>query len=351
MNVKAIVYALASAALFGLSTPAAKALLGSLHPVALAGLLYCGAGIGAALLQRTTLVGSEASLTRAQIPYLGGAIVSGGVVGPVLLMVGLAQTKAATASLLLSLEGVATALLAWYVFRESFDRRIALGMVCLVSGGLEHRALIGSIASMPEEVPAFSGIEQAASVADGAPERVVGPGACCAQMGFELGEGHLDGIEVMRNRLGEQEPGTSRPQQPRRPSRIVYLQVVKDDDVACLQGGSELCLDVDVESGPIHCAFEEPWGRQPMATQGGNEGLGVPVAEGGRTGQPLALRGPAPQPGQLGGGRCLVDEGEAVRHGTHNRLALIDPHVAELGCPAARNMDPRSASNPDPSIA
>ena len=136
MNVKAIVYALASAALFGLSTPAAKALLGSLHPVALAGLLYCGAGIGAALLQRTTLVGSEASLTRAQIPYLGGAIVSGGVVGPVLLMVGLAQTKAATASLLLSLEGVATALLAWYVFRESFDRRSALGMVCLVSGGL-----------------------------------------------------------------------------------------------------------------------------------------------------------------------------------------------------------------------
>jgi hypothetical protein len=67
-----------------------------------------------------------------------------------------------------------------------------------------------------------------------------------------------------------------------------------------------------------------------MATQSGNEGLGVPVAERGRTGQPLALRGPAPQPGQLGAGRCLVDEGETVRHGTHDRLALMDPDVAEL---------------------
>ena len=184
---------------------------------------------------------------------------------------------------------------------------------------------------MPEEVPAFSGIEQAADVADGAPERVVGPGACCAQMGFELGEGHLDGIEVGRIGWEKQEPGTSRLQRRGGLGGLVHLQVVEDDDVACLQGGSELRLDVDVEGGPIHCAFEEPWGRQPMATQGGNEGLGVPVAERGRTGQPLALRGPAPQPGQLGGGRCLVDEGEAVRHGTHDRLALIDPHVAELG--------------------
>jgi hypothetical protein len=56
----------------------------------------------------------------------------------------------------------------------------------------------------------------------------------------------------------------------------VHLQIVEDDDVACLQGGSELRLDVDVEGGPIHCAFEEPWGRQPMATQSGNEGLALP---------------------------------------------------------------------------
>jgi drug/metabolite transporter (DMT)-like permease len=136
MNVKAILYALASAALFGLSTPAAKVLLGSLHPVTLAGLLYCGAGIGAAVLRRARLAGRETSISRAQVPYLGAAIVAGGVVGPILLMVGLARTEAATASLLLSLEGVTTALLAWYVFREGFDQRIALGMACLAAGGL-----------------------------------------------------------------------------------------------------------------------------------------------------------------------------------------------------------------------
>ena len=136
MNLKAILYALASAALFGLSTPAAKALLGSVHPVALAGLLYCGAGFGAVVLRRTAFAGGEASLARAQLPYLAGAIVAGGVIGPVLLMLGLARTEATTASLLLSLEGVATALLAWFVFREGFDRRIALGMMCLAAGGL-----------------------------------------------------------------------------------------------------------------------------------------------------------------------------------------------------------------------
>src|SRR5262249_56170850 len=58
----------------------------------------------------------------------------GGVGGPVLLMLGLARTPAATASLLLTVEGAATALLAWFVFHENFDRRIALGMACLVAG-------------------------------------------------------------------------------------------------------------------------------------------------------------------------------------------------------------------------
>ncbi len=56
--------------------------------------------------------------------------------GPILLMIGLARTDAAAASLLLTLEGVATALLAWFVFHENFDRRIALGMGCLVAGAL-----------------------------------------------------------------------------------------------------------------------------------------------------------------------------------------------------------------------
>ena len=86
-----------------------------------------------------------------------------------------------------------------------------------------------------------------------------------------------------------------------------------------------------VEGGPIHWTFEQRWGRQPMARQSGNEGLALPVAERGRTGQPLALHGPTSQPGQLGGCRRLVDEGEPMRHGAHDRLALMDPDVAKLG--------------------
>lgn len=140
MNRAAIVYAFAAAVLFGLSTPAAKVLLGSVHPAVLAGLFYCGAGIGVALLRRlgvglfTSKQAREAALGRHDIPWLAGAIAAGGVAGPLLLMFGLARTEATTASLLLTLESAATAMLAWFLFRENFDRRIALGMLCLVAG-------------------------------------------------------------------------------------------------------------------------------------------------------------------------------------------------------------------------
>ena len=142
MNPTAVLYALIAAGLFGLSTPAAKVLVGSTHPVVLAGLLYCGAGIGVALLRKLpwTMFGSsnapEAALSRADLPWLAGAVVAGGVLGPILLLVGLARTGASTASLLLTLEGVATALMAWSIFHESFDRRIATGMLCLAAGAL-----------------------------------------------------------------------------------------------------------------------------------------------------------------------------------------------------------------------
>lgn len=134
-----IAYALLSAVLFGVSTPAAKALLGSIDPMVLAGLLYCGAGVGAAVFRRVLRLGSnegrrEAALSAGELPWLAGAIVAGGIVGPMLLMVGLVRTDASTASLMLTLEGVATALMAWFIFHENFDRRIALGMACLVMG-------------------------------------------------------------------------------------------------------------------------------------------------------------------------------------------------------------------------
>jgi drug/metabolite transporter (DMT)-like permease len=138
MNRTGVLYALLSAVLFGVSTPAAKLLVGSIHPVTLAGLLYCGAGIGVAALRRivpSVVTGApETALSRADLPWLAAAIGAGGIVGPLLLMLGLARTSAATASLLLTLEGVATALMAWFVFHENFDRRIAIGMASLVTG-------------------------------------------------------------------------------------------------------------------------------------------------------------------------------------------------------------------------
>jgi drug/metabolite transporter (DMT)-like permease len=142
MNHRAVILALLSAALFGVSTPAAKALLGTVHPAVLAGLLYCGAGLGIAIVRRVdqSVISNdgqaEAPLRSSDWPWLGGAIVAGGIAGPILLMVGLERTEAAAASLLLTLEGVATALLAWFVFKEGFDRRIAMGMACLVAGAV-----------------------------------------------------------------------------------------------------------------------------------------------------------------------------------------------------------------------
>ena len=133
MKALPIASALGAALLFGASTPAAKTLAGDLHPVLLAGLLYAGSGLGlgAYLLAK----GKVRAIPRADLPWLGAAVASGGVAGPVLLMVGLAATSASAASLLLNLEGVFTALLAWFAFRENFDRRIATGMALIVAGG------------------------------------------------------------------------------------------------------------------------------------------------------------------------------------------------------------------------
>lgn len=127
--------ALGAALLFGAGTPAAKLLIGPVSPWLLAGLLYLGSGIGLAvfkLLRR----GEAVRLPRSDLGWLGAAIAMGGVVGPVLLMWGLSRMPASSASLLLNAEGVFTALLAWFVFRENFDRRIALGMALIVAGAV-----------------------------------------------------------------------------------------------------------------------------------------------------------------------------------------------------------------------
>src|SRR5437879_3784981 len=100
---------LLAAALFGASTPLAKLLLGEVPPVLLAGLLYLGSGFGLSILMLVRGRGRiEAGLTRRDGPWLAGAVLFGGVLGPVLLMSGLQHTSGSSASLLLYLEGVFT---------------------------------------------------------------------------------------------------------------------------------------------------------------------------------------------------------------------------------------------------
>src|ERR1700730_513096 len=140
-RLRGVTAALLAAALFGAHTPFSKLLLGRIDPLLLAGLLYLGSGVGLATwigLRALLAKGNnrEAWLQRPDLPWLGAAILAGGVIAPVLLMFGLTVTPASSASLLLNLEGVLTALLAWFVFRENFDRRILLGMMAIVAGGV-----------------------------------------------------------------------------------------------------------------------------------------------------------------------------------------------------------------------
>lgn len=130
--------ALASAALFGAVAPLSKLLLESTSPFMLAGLMYLGAGLGLAAyrLFRHAFApeSSEAQLRRADMPWLAIAIAMGGIVGPVLLMLGVSRTTASSAALLLNTEGLATMAIAWVVFRENVDRRLMFGAFAILAG-------------------------------------------------------------------------------------------------------------------------------------------------------------------------------------------------------------------------
>lgn len=130
--------ALAAAVLFGAAAPFAKLLLGEVEPQLLAGLLYLGAGLGLAAVHfgRAALgiPAPEAPLRAADLPWLAAVVLFGGVLGPLLLMLGLARTAATTGSLLLNLEGLFSMGIAWLVFCENVDRRLLLGAVAILGG-------------------------------------------------------------------------------------------------------------------------------------------------------------------------------------------------------------------------
>ena len=130
-------YALLAAALFGVSAPLAKALGAHVSPVWLASLLYLGSGLALGIWRsaRRTQAGNRAAgaaLTRADMPWLAGSILAGGVAGPLALMWGLRSISGSSASLLLSLEGLLTTLLAALVFREAVAARVWLAACLMV---------------------------------------------------------------------------------------------------------------------------------------------------------------------------------------------------------------------------
>ncbi len=125
-NLGFIFQALLAALFFGASAPITKLLLGDVPPVLMAGFLYFGSGMGISLVKlfrRLTSNQIEAGIKAPDTGWLAGAILSGGILAPIVLMISLKNTPASTASLLLNFEGAGTTLIALLFFHESISRR------------------------------------------------------------------------------------------------------------------------------------------------------------------------------------------------------------------------------------
>jgi drug/metabolite transporter (DMT)-like permease len=142
LSKRPLVYVILSAVLFGLSAPFSKLLLGSIPSVMLAALLYLGAFMG---LVSYSMIGKQikglnnskaASLEKRDIPWLIGAIAAGGAAAPISLMLGLNLTSGFSASLLLNLEGICTAIIAVIIFRESAGRNLWWALLCMTAAGV-----------------------------------------------------------------------------------------------------------------------------------------------------------------------------------------------------------------------
>ena len=142
MNKNPVTFIIISAFLFGISPPLAKLFVKDIPPVALAGLLYLGAFAGLSLYaigRKKRTADSDKTvvvLERKDIPWLAGAVLTGGIIGPISLMFGLALISGFSASLLLNLEGVATAVIAVFLFRENAGKKLWLALLCMTIAGV-----------------------------------------------------------------------------------------------------------------------------------------------------------------------------------------------------------------------
>src|SRR5689334_22485447 len=134
VNARAYALALGAAGLFGASFPLSKLLLRDLGPVGLAGLLYLGSGLGVGALRlflRDRAARREATLKKADLGWLSGVILSGGVAGPILLLLGLARTSAHVSALLANTETLFTMAIAVAFFGDFLFRRELLGAAAI----------------------------------------------------------------------------------------------------------------------------------------------------------------------------------------------------------------------------
>jgi drug/metabolite transporter (DMT)-like permease len=143
------VFGLLAAASFGASAPLAKLLVPYGSPLALAGLLYAGAALALGGYRLAARRRSEAPLRRADIPALIAISALGGVVGPVLMLIGLARVSAVSGALLLNLEGPLTALVAVTVFREHMGRPAAAATALILAGATVLAAGPGAAGATP----------------------------------------------------------------------------------------------------------------------------------------------------------------------------------------------------------
>ena len=185
-----------------------------------------------------------------------------------------------------------------------------------------------SIPCRCEVVSAFLRLEQVADVADFSPQRVVGSGGGLADQCLELGECHLDRVEVGTVRRQEQEPRADVFQDAGGLRAAVGGEVVEDHDIALLQGRGQLGFDIEVEEFAVYWPTNDPGRVQPVMAQGGDEGLGLPVSEGGVIDQTRPAGGPSCRLGHVGLERGFVDKPYACQHVTHEWLAAVDPDIA-----------------------
>jgi drug/metabolite transporter (DMT)-like permease len=151
------VFGLLAAALFGLSAPLAKKLLGEMTPQVLAGLLYLGSGVGLSVWRLVRPGTAEAPISRADLPLLATVALAGGVIGPLLMLVGLNRVSAVAGSLLLNLEGPFTMAIAVVVFREHLGRYGLAAVGCILLGAGALRFQPGIFAADPSGTLCIAG--------------------------------------------------------------------------------------------------------------------------------------------------------------------------------------------------